>query len=178
MLEIIKQVKETENNPTPDDWQRYSELRLKSKPTAKEVAEFKELLSKLKITPADAELHAVVLSEAERLKGLIKTQSKIETAEKAAFAKEQAARQKLFDIIFFTQRALQNNDFPESKEYNAARREIENIMAAKTNLGAIRSFFGPLFGLPADKKLVPNESYFGAAVRQKMAELQIRFANK
>ena len=169
---IIEQAKEY--IPTPEDWQRYAELRSKSKPTAKEVAEFKELLAKLKITPAEAELHAVVLSEAERLEELIKGQADAQAADATAQKAEAAAREVILDDICKLQAKLQNNDFPEAQTYNSIRRKwTEEIMPAQKQLSTLYARFPGLFDFSLDTKRSTNEDYT-KAVMTKMTELKIQ----
>ena len=160
--------------PTPAEWQRYRDLLLKSKPTAKEVTEFKALLTILKIAPADAELHSVVLSEAERLEKLVRQKDEVQAAEQTAQKAEAIARKKILDEICKLQTKLQNNDFPEVQAYNVIRRKwTEEIDPAGRQLDTLYHRFPGLFDLPLDLPRSTSEDYTNA-VLNKMRELKIQ----
>ena len=176
MLGILE-AKEKQIDLTPA-WRRYAALLTKPKPSEKEKAEFSELLGKLNITPTLARLHAAVLDNDLPLADLIKSEGKVRAAELVAQKANEAARQRRIDLICTTQRELQNNDYPESREYNAVRDEVQKIMAANTSRAALHSVFPQLFGLsPGSKQAVFSEADFPVMIQNKMRELKIRFSD-
>jgi hypothetical protein len=157
---------------TPADRQRYKELLLKPKPSAKEVDELRSLIVLHKKTPVEVELDSFLLVEVPRLKKIADSEPELRKAEDKMQKADAVARKKLLDEEFNARWKREHNEFPEAQAYNAVRREIEVSMGTQRELATIYARFPTLFGFPADIRRSNNETY-GPELMKKMGELGI-----
>ena len=164
--------------PTPEAqpadgeaWTAYRVLVAQEALSDGELTELGRLAQAIGRSPAEVELDHTILAEAARLQSLIAQADEIQAADEAAAKANAIARDLREKEIRELACKLRDNDYPESRAYNATRQQMTELQAATGELSTIRARWPTTFGLPPCRRHT-SES-MPCAVTAKMTQLGI-----